>query len=99
MGQVYLEEQRKSKRKTKQSKKLLDLDEKLLSLNTKLKSLEEAIIEYQNEADKFAIEAEKKKNFEFLTISNSLKRAAKEKHQNLIIYLKKACTEEKISIT
>ena len=32
-------------------------------MNTKLKSLEEAIDEYQNEADKFAIEAEKKKNF------------------------------------
>ena len=60
-----------------------------------MKSLEGAITEYQNEVDEFAIEAEKKKNFEFLTISNSLKRAAKEKHRNLRLYFKKACIEEK----
>ena len=47
-----------------------------------MKSLEEAIIEYQNEADKFVIEAEENNNFELLTVSNSLKRA-------------KACIEEK----
>ena len=76
---AYLEEQRKSKKKTEQSKKFLDLDEELLSLNTNMKSLEEAIIEYQNEADKFSIEADKKKKFELLTMSNSLKRAAKDK--------------------
>ena len=65
---------------------MLDLDEELLSLNIDLKSLEDAIIEYQNEADKFAIEAEKKKNFELLTMSNSLKRAQKTNSQNLTIY-------------
>ena len=65
---------------------MLDLDEELLSLNIDIKSLEDAIIEYQNEADKFAIEAEKNKNFEQLTMSNSLKRAQKTNSQNLTIY-------------
>ena len=65
---------------------MLDLDEELLSLNIDIKSLEDAIIEYQNEADKFAIEAEKNKNFELLTMSNSLKRAQKTNSQNLTIY-------------
>ena len=58
---------------------MLDLDEELLSINIDMKSLKDAIIEYQNEADKFAIEAEKKKNVELLTMSDSLKRAAKDK--------------------
>ena len=57
---AYLEEQRQSKKKTEQSKKMLDLDEELLPLNIDMKSLKDAIIEYQNEADKFAIEAKKK---------------------------------------
>ena len=48
-----------------------------------MKSLKDAIIEYQTEADKFTIEAEKKKNFELLTMSNSLKRAAKDKQSEL----------------
>ena len=65
---------------------MLDLDEELLSLNLGMKSLKDAIIEYQNEADKFAIEAEKKKNFELLTMSNTLKRAQKTNSQNLTIY-------------
>ena len=82
---AYLE----SKKKTEQSKKMLDLDEKLLSLNIDMKSLKEAIIEYQNEGDKFAIEAEKKKNFELLTMSNSLKRATKEKQSELDNLVKK----------
>ena len=56
---------------------MLDLDEELLSLNLGMKSLKDAVIEYQNEADKFAIQAEKKKNFELLTKSNSLKISAK----------------------
>ena len=43
---------------------MLDLDEELLSLNIDMKSLKDAIIEYQNDANKFTIEAEKKKNFE-----------------------------------
>ena len=60
---AYLEKQRQSKKKTEQSKKMLDLDEELLSLNIDMKSLKDAIIEYQNEADKFAIEAEKKEKF------------------------------------
>ena len=42
---------------------MLDLDEELLSLNLGMKSLKDAIIEYYNEADKFVIQAEKKKNF------------------------------------
>ena len=58
------------------------------------KSLEETIIEYQNEADKFAIKAEEKKNFELLTMSNSFKRAAKDKHSELLFNFKKACIEE-----
>ena len=65
---------------------MLDLDEELLSLNMDMKSLKDAIIECQNEADKFSIEAEKKKNFELLTMSNSLKRAQKINSQNLTIY-------------
>ena len=48
-----------------------------------MKSLKDAIIEYQNEADKFAIEAKKKKNPKLLTMSNSLKRAAKDKQSEL----------------
>ena len=68
---------------------MLDLDEELLSLNIDMKSLKDAIIEYQNEADKFAIEAEKKKNFELLTMSNSLKRAAKDKQSQLDNLLKR----------
>ena len=62
---------------------MLNLDEKPLSLNIDMKSLKDAIIEYQTEADKFTIEAEKKKNFELLTMSNSLKRAAKDKQSEL----------------
>ena len=50
-----------------------------------MKSLEEVIIKYQNEADKFAIEGVWKKNFEFLTMSNSLKIAANDKKSDLII--------------
>ena len=61
---AYLEKQRQCKKKTEQSKKMLDLDEELLSLNIDMKSLKDAIIEYQNDANKFTIEAEKKKNFE-----------------------------------
>ena len=56
---AYLEEQRQSQKKTKQSNNMLDLDEELLSLNIDMN----AIIEYQNEADKFVIEAEKKQKF------------------------------------
>ena len=92
---AYLEEQRQSKKKTEQSKKMLDLDEELLSLNIDMKSLKDAIIEYQNEADKFAIEAEKKKNPKLLTMSNSLKRAAKDKQSELDNLVKKRCIEEK----
>ena len=44
-----------------------------------MKSLEEAIIEYQNEVDKYMIGAEEKKNFELFTVSNSLKRSVKDK--------------------
>ena len=68
---------------------MLDLDEELLSLNIDMKSLKDAIIEYQNEADKFAIEAEKKKNVELLTMSDSLKRAAKDKQSELDNLVKK----------
>ena len=74
---------------------MLDLDEELLSLNIGMKSLKDAIIEYQNEADKFVIEAEKKKNPKLLTISNSLKRAAKDKQSELDNLVKKRCIEEK----
>ena len=83
---AYLEEQRQTKKKTEQLKKMLDLDKELLSLTVDMKSLKDAIIEYQNEADKFSIEAEKKKNFELLTMSNTLKRAQKTNSQNLTIY-------------
>ena len=48
-----------------------------------MKSLEEAIIEYQDEADKYMIGAEEKKNFELLTVSNSLKRSVKDKQLEL----------------
>ena len=74
---------KQSKKKTKQSKKLLDLDEELLSMNTKMRLLEEASIEYQNEADKSVIEAEEKKNFELLAMTNSLKRTAIDKQSEL----------------
>ena len=75
---------------------MLDLDEELLSLNIDMKSLKDAIIEYQNETDKFAIEAEKRKNFELLTMSNSLKRSAKDKQPELDnLVKKKRCNEEK----
>ena len=80
---AYLEEQRQTKKKTEQLKKMLDLDKELLSLTVDMKSLKDAIIEYQNEADKFAIQAEKKKNFELLTKSNSLKRSAKENQSEI----------------
>ena len=63
-----------------------------------MKSLEEAIIEYQNE-DNFAIEEEEKKNVKLLTMSNSLKRAAKDKQSEVDNLLKqKAYNEEKTSI-
>ena len=42
---------------------MLDLDKELLSLTVDMKSLKDAIIEYQNEADKLIIEAEKKEKF------------------------------------
>ena len=63
-----------------------------------MKSLEEAIIEYQNE-DNQAIEEEEKKNVKLLTMSNSLKRAAKDKQSEVDNLLKqKAYNEEKTSI-
>ena len=63
-----------------------------------MKSLQEAIIEYQNE-DNFAIEEEEKKNVKLLTMSNSLKRAAKDKQSEVDNLLKqKAYNEEKTSI-
>ena len=63
-----------------------------------MKSLEETIIEYQNE-DNFAIEEEEKKNVKLLTMSNSLKRAAKDKQSEVDNLLKqKAYNEEKTSI-
>ena len=63
-----------------------------------MKSLEEAIIEYQNE-DNFAIEEEEKKNVKLLTMSNSLKRGAKDKQSEVDNLLKqKAYNEEKTSI-
>ena len=63
-----------------------------------MKSLEEAIIEYQNE-DNFAIEEEEKKNVKLLTMSNSLKRAVKDKQSEVDNLLKqKAYNEEKTSI-
>ena len=93
---AYLEEQRQSKKEAEQSKEMLDLDEELLSLNIDMKLLKDAIIEYQNETDKFAIEAEKRKNFELLTMSNSLKRSAKDKQPELDnLVKKKRCIEEK----
>ena len=62
-----------------------------------MKSLTDAIIKYQNEADKFTIESEKKKNFELLTMSNSLKRAAKDTQSELGNLVKrKQCIEEKM---
>ena len=63
-----------------------------------MKSLKDAIIKYQNEADKFTIESEKKKNFELLTMSNSLKRAAKDTQSELDDNLvkRKQCIEEKM---
>ena len=48
-----------------------------------MRSLVEGIIQYQNETDKFVIEAEGKKNLELLTMSDSLKRAAKDKQSEL----------------
>ena len=60
---AYLEEQRQSKKEAEQSKEMLDLDEELLSLNIDMKLLKDAIIEYQNETDKFAIESRKKEKF------------------------------------
>ena len=87
---AYLEEQRQSKKEAEQSKEMLDLDEELLSLNIDMKLLKDAIIEYQNETDKFAIEAEKRKNFELLTMSNSLKRSAKDKQPELDNLVKKS---------
>ena len=63
-----------------------------------MKSLQEAIIEYQNE-DNFAIEEEEKKNVKLLTLSNSLKRAVKDKQSEVDNLLKqKAYNEEKTSI-
>ena len=63
-----------------------------------MKSLQEAIIEYQNE-DNFAIEEEEKKNVKLLTMSNSLKRAVKDKQSDVDNLLKqKAYNEEKTSI-
>ena len=63
-----------------------------------MKSLQEAIIEYQNE-DNFAIEEEEKKNVKLLTMSNSLKRAVKDKQSEVDNLLKqKAYNEEKTSI-
>ena len=78
---------------------MLDLDEELLLLNIEMKSSKDAIIEYQNEVDKLANEAEKQKNFELLTMSDSLKRAAKDKQLEIgnLVKKKKRCIEEKKS--
>ena len=56
-----------------------------------MSSLRKAIKELQNDADKFAFEAEKKKNLNSLSKANAFKRAAIDKEGNLSeLKLKKA---------
>ena len=63
-------------------------------MNAWKSQLEVAIDEYRKEADKYAFQAENKKNFELLKLSdsllsNSLKRACEEKQEELDEFLKK----------
>ena len=80
---AYLEEQRQSKKKTEQSKKMLDLDEELLSLNIDMKSMKMLSSNIKMKLINSPLKQKKKKKFELLTMSNSLKRAAKDKQSEL----------------
>lgn len=76
-----MEEQRRLKKA--KSDDVITKENEIPILNSKKVQLENAIVEYLKESDKYALEAESKENLELLKLSNSLKRAAKEKQEEL----------------
>ena len=73
----------KQKQKNKKSVGAIEIEKEIDGLNARKSQLEIAIEEYKKEADKYAFEAENKENLELLKLSNSLKRACKEKQEGL----------------
>ena len=65
-----IKERREAMNKNEKDEKLDDLNMVLKSLNDKERSLDEAVKEYQSDADKYTLEAEKKENMELLKMSN-----------------------------
>ena len=79
----------KQKQKNKKSVAAIEIEKEIAGLNARKSHLEIAIEYYKKEADKNAFEAENKENLELLKLSNSLKRACKEKQEELDECLKK----------
>ena len=73
----------KQKQKNKKSVGAIEKEKEIDGLNARKSQLEIAIEEYKKETDKYAFEAENKENLEQLKLSNSLKRACKEKQEGL----------------
>ena len=69
----------KQKQKNKKSVGAIKIEKEIAALNAQKSLLEIAIEKYKKEADKYAFEVENNKNLELLKLSNSLKRACKEK--------------------
>ena len=61
----------------------MNIVSEIQDINAKVSSLEKAIKEFQNDADKYAFEAEKKNDLSILSKTNALKRAAVDKEGNL----------------
>ena len=74
---------------------MLDLDEELLSLNIDMKSMKMLSSNIKMKLINSPLKQKKKKKFKLLTMSNSLKRAAKDKQSELDNLVKKRCIEEK----
>ena len=73
----------KQKQNNKKSVAAIEIEKEIAGLNARKSHLEIAIEHYKKEADKNAFEAENKENLELLKLSNSLKRACKEKQEEL----------------
>ena len=79
----------KQKQNNKKSVAAIEIEKEIAGLNARKSHLEIAIEYYKKEADKNAFEAENKENLELLKLPNSLKRACKEKQEELDECLKK----------
>ena len=79
----------KQNQKNKKSIGAIEIEKEIAGKNAPKSQLEIAIEEYKKEADKYAFEAENKENLELLKLSNSLKRACKEKQEELDECLRK----------